>query len=164
MSMSQDILRELLVFLNFILLGIFILFVYDVLRIFRRIVSHNTIGLAAEDMVFWLLCSVLIFVTLYYENDGTIRYFAIAGVGAGMFFYNKTISPLLVEGVSGIIRYFLRLLFRVFRFLTAPFRFVLRKMKKFLCLIATFLLKRSKSFHKLLKKTGKTVKMVVTKK
>lgn len=164
MSMSQDILRELLVFVNFILLGIFILFVYDVLRIFRRIVSHSIIGLAAEDMVFWLLCSVVIFVTLYYENDGTIRYFAIAGVGAGMLFYNKTISPLFVEGVSGILLYIFRLIFKVIRFLTTPFRFLLRKLKRILCLVGSFLQKRFKIFGKLLKKTGRTVKMVIKKK
>ena len=82
--MSGEILLELQFFVRAFLWGIFLALVYDLIRIFRRLVSHGTAALAVEDILYWLACGVLIFRMLYQENSGAIRGFAIAAVVLGM--------------------------------------------------------------------------------
>lgn len=60
---------------------------YDGIRIFRRILPHNTAAVAIEDLLYWLASGVLIFRMLYLENSGAIRGFAIAAVVLGMVMY-----------------------------------------------------------------------------
>lgn len=60
---------------------------YEALRIFRRVIRHSAAAVAAEDLLYWLTCAVLIFRMTYLENSGTIRGFAIAAVMLGMVLY-----------------------------------------------------------------------------
>lgn len=60
---------------------------YDGIRIFRRILPHNTAAVAIEDLLYWLASGVCIFRMLYLENSGAIRGFAIAAVVLGMVIY-----------------------------------------------------------------------------
>ena len=110
-----------------LLMGIFITFIYDLLRIFRRVVPHRSFFVSAEDLLFWIYCGGEVFLLMYHESDGTLRWFAVLGALAGMYLYMKLVSPLLVEYVSlGIIR-ILGFLKKVLRFLFKPVRFLLRK-------------------------------------
>ena len=69
------------------MLGVLMMIAYDILRIFRRILPHNTAAVAVEDILYWLACGVCIFRMLYVENSGAIRGFAIAAVVLGMLLY-----------------------------------------------------------------------------
>ncbi|MDE6168338.1 MAG: spore cortex biosynthesis protein YabQ, partial [Acetatifactor sp.] len=40
--------------LHALLMGIFITFVYDLLRIFRRVVPHKAFFVSLEDLAFWI--------------------------------------------------------------------------------------------------------------
>ena len=40
-----------------LIMGIFITFVYDILRIFRRVLPHNSFWVSVEDLCFWIYCS-----------------------------------------------------------------------------------------------------------
>ena len=60
---------------------------YDILRLWRRLIHHNTFAVAVEDVLYWLVCGVLIFRMLYLENSGAVRGFAIVAVVLGMLLY-----------------------------------------------------------------------------
>ena len=62
-----------------VLVGMGLFLLYDIFRIFRRIVPHGAIWIGVEDFCYWLLCTAAVFLMLYQENDG-IRGFAIGGV------------------------------------------------------------------------------------
>ncbi|HEX3021730.1 MAG TPA: spore cortex biosynthesis protein YabQ [Lachnospiraceae bacterium] len=173
--MSEVINLEVQFFLTSILYGIFILIVYDILRIFRRIIPHKAFFVALEDILFWLATSIVIFQMIYRKNNGTIRGFAIVGMLLGMIVYNQSLSPLMVKGMTRIIKMFLHLIHQILAFLYRPIRFLGRKLGKLFGFfggkakkvekgVARKLRKLGKNSTKRLKNTAKTVKISLTKK
>lgn len=88
--------HELLLFFCAMATGTGLLFIYDWIRILRRLIPHRAGVIAAGDFFFWIFCSVAIFLFLYHNNDGIIRSYAMAGMLIGMILYHFTISDCLV--------------------------------------------------------------------
>lgn len=113
--------------LHSLLMGIFITFVYDLLRIFRRVAPHGHFLVSLEDLAFWVYCGGEVFLLMYRESNGTLRWFAVLGALAGMFFYKKTVSPLLVRYASLLLTKLLALLKKVLGWMWKPFGLAGRK-------------------------------------
>lgn len=107
-----------------LLMGIFITFVYDLLRIFRRVVPHGNFLVSLEDIAFWIYCATEVFLLMYYESDGTLRWFAVLGAMVGMLAYKKIFSFLFVKYVSLGLRKALEYIGRISSILLKPFCFV----------------------------------------
>lgn len=107
------------------LFGIVITCVYDMLRIFRRVFPHGNFMISLEDFLFWIYCGVEVFLLMYHESNGVLRWFAVLGAIAGMLLYSRTVSPLLVKYVSFLLKKVFDLLWKVFCFLGKPFCFLL---------------------------------------
>ncbi len=97
-------------------IGFYITFVYDLLRIFRRVIPHKAIFVSIEDLLFWVYCSITVFLLLYREGNGTLRWFAVAGALVGMLLYKKLFSGLLVNYLSK----FLQKLLLIVKKITSP--------------------------------------------
>ena len=95
--------------LHALLMGIFITFVYDILRILRRAIPHNGLMVSLEDLGFWIYCAEKVFLMMYHESDGNLRWFAVIGALTGMFLYKKLVKVLGMLGKAG------GFLFRPFR-------------------------------------------------
>ena len=108
--------------LHALLMGIFITFVYDILRIFRRVVPHKGFFVSLEDLGFWIYCAAEVFLMMYHESDGNLRWFAVIGAMVGMFLYKKLVSPWFVRYVSLWLGKAFQLLGKVLNFLLKPFR------------------------------------------
>lgn len=76
--------------------GIFLLIGYDVLRIIRRIVPHGKILVAAQDLLFWIVGSIMVFRMIYEKNDGIIRGTAFIAMFLAMFLYHYGVSKRVV--------------------------------------------------------------------
>jgi spore cortex biosynthesis protein YabQ len=160
--MNEDIMAELYFLLHSFGLGVLIMILYDVLRIFRKLVPHSVFALALEDLVYWLVCGICIFVMLYRENNGSIRWFAVAGVACGMLLYNGTISTYITDGISKVLKFILQIFGKVFNVLLWPLKKVFGVVKK-LEKNAENKGKKVMGFHKKrLKKVLKTVKIVIS--
>lgn len=61
---------------------------------------------------------------MYHESNGNLRWFAILGAMAGMFFYKKCISSLFVKYVSLVIGWALLPVKKLAGWLMAPFRWL----------------------------------------
>lgn len=120
--MSSQIVEETLFLYHSVLLGVFVAVVYDVVRIFRRVVSHNRFFLSLEDILYWVFCAWEVFYLLYKESSGVLRWFAILGIALGMFLYLISISRFVVHFVSMGINKFLLLISKIFGVLFKPFR------------------------------------------
>lgn len=73
-------------FLEAVLAGMIVYCAYTCIRKFRRVVKHNLIAIAIEDMIFWLGAAVYLFVQIYHTSDGSIRWYFILGVVLGLVF------------------------------------------------------------------------------
>ncbi len=121
--------NENLFLLHALLMGIFITFVYDILRILRRVIPHGTFLVSLEDICFWIYCAVKVFMLMYRESNGTLRWFAVLGALTGMLVYRKLASPYFVKYVSLALRKGLLLLAKALRFLLRPLRRLFGKLR-----------------------------------
>lgn len=97
MTVSEAIGQEALFLGVSILLGAGLFVVYDILRIFRRLVPHGNIWIGVEDFLYWITCTMAVFVMLYQENDGMVRGFALGGVVLGMLLYYMLLSRYVIK-------------------------------------------------------------------
>lgn len=109
------------------LMGVFITFVYDLLRIFRRVVSHGSFLVSLEDLAFWIYCGAEVFLMMYHEGDGSLRWFAVIGAMCGMYLYKKLISDWFVKYSALILNKILGVMAKVLKWLCRPFGFAGRK-------------------------------------
>lgn len=152
MEVSAEIIKEADVLLAAFLTGALLLFIYDVLRIVRKIVPHKLWLVGVEDLLFWIGSALALFAMLYRENSGYIRGFVIGGVLVGMLLYNLLLSAWIVAGSVFLLKKILFVLSRPLvwtaRLFRKPLGFAGRKVKKLLRFI-----------KKELKKLWKTVKI-----
>lgn len=126
--MSQDIFAELHFLFHSFLMGIAITAVYDVFLILRRLVKHSLLLISLEDLLFWIGCAIGVFMMLYEENNGILRWFAVLGAAVGMVIYKLSISDYIVNIMSTIIGQIFRTLFKILRFICRPLGFCRRKL------------------------------------
>ena len=111
--MSETIIREWYFLLCSLLAGFFFAFIYDQIRLLRCLWRHVRLLVDVEDILYWGFCFCVSFSLLYYGNHGVVRYFAVMGAAAGMFFYSRTVGRVYVKS-----------LYRLIVWLLAPYRFV----------------------------------------
>ena len=110
--MSQVILGEVHFLLKSMILGLGLRGAYDVFKLRRALTRCHPALLAAEDTVYWMLCSLFVFGLLYEENNGTLRGFALCGVAAGMLVWHFGPSPILVAGLARLCRFLGKILIK----------------------------------------------------
>ncbi len=116
--------------LHSLIMGGFLLFVYDILRIIRRVIPHGGFWVAVEDLAFWVYCGAEVFLLMYHESNGTLRWFAVIGAMAGMFLYNKLFSRLFVKYVSLGFKKLLAGIGRILGWLLRPVNLAGRKVRR----------------------------------
>lgn len=113
--------------LHALIMGVFITFTYDLLRIFRRVVPHRDFFVSLEDLCFWIYCGSEVFLLMYHESDGTLRWFAVLGALTGMLLYRKLVSPWFVKYVALAIKKVLEIITGILRWICRPFIFFRKK-------------------------------------
>ena len=149
MVVSETIGQEAMLFGISILVGAGLFLLYDVLRIFRRIVPHGNIWISVEDFIYWIICTGVVFVMLYWENDGMVRGFALMGLVFGMALYYLLLSRYIISANVLILKTVLGYIHKVFQIFFGP---IMRIGKK----VGQFLIKR-------LKKVARAVKISLCK-
>ena len=101
---SESILAELKTAWVALFSGALITVVYDVIRIFRRIISHGNLWIGIEDFFFWIWTTFWIFSVLYRENDGNLRIYTILFMVLGMFLYHRIIGEPVVNITGRVLK------------------------------------------------------------
>ncbi len=113
--------------LHALLMGIFITFVYDIIRIFRRVVPHNSFFVSLEDLGYWIYCGGAVFLLMYHESNGELRWFAVLGAVAGILLYSKTVSVIFVKYTSLVLSKALKAAGKALKWLLRPLGFLFRR-------------------------------------
>lgn len=132
MVVSETIGREAALLGSSILVGAGLFFLYDILRIFRRVVAHGNIWIGVEDLLYWLVCTGVVFVMLYQENDGMMRGFALGGVVLGTLLYYLLLSRFIVQVNVFVIKKIFGFLRKILGFVFGPIIRVCKKAGRFL--------------------------------
>ncbi len=110
-----------------LVMGIFVTFVYDILRIMRRVFPHGSVLTALEDLGFWVYCAAEVFLLMYRMSDGMLRWFAVLGAMVGIIVYKKLVSSWFVKYTALLLGKALEIVRRVLGVFFAPVRFVLHR-------------------------------------
>ena len=86
--------------LHSFLLGVEITFLYDILRILRRVFVHGNGMVSLEDIAFWIDCAGKVFLLRFRESNGNLRWFAVLGAVLGMYLYHRSQRHIMVKYVS----------------------------------------------------------------
>lgn len=144
MRVSETIGNEAVFFCVSVLCGMGLVLVYDLFRIFRRLIPHGNIWIGMEDVCYWIFCTVAVFLLLYQKNDGMMRAFCFFGIALGGVIYAFLLSRFVVKISVNILGTILKFLGKILKFIGKPF---VKTGKK----ILTFLVKRLKKLYKAIK-------------
>ncbi len=114
--------EQVYIFLYAILAGVVAAFLYDILRIKRRAIKTGVIFVSIEDLLYWLIAAVLLFVTVYNSNNGQMRGFIFIGNVIGVILYETLFSNIVIKSsitTINIIKLILRFIWNV---LSYPFK------------------------------------------
>lgn len=142
--MSIQIVEESRFFLYSMAVGVLVSVIYDVIRIFRRVIPHKKAAVAFEDFLFWVITLFLMFFLLYDMNYGVLRWFSIAGVTIGMGIYKKILGEHLVAFMSTILKRLLDVVTRLILAVLKPFFWIKKKLTGNIKLVKIALCKHKK--------------------
>lgn len=117
-GVSDQIFNQLTLFGEACLLGAVMAAVYDVIRIFRRILRHGIIWISIEDACYWILFALVEFILLYRENNGVPRGYVFGGTVVGAVLYHFLCSRFLMKGASIFIRTVKKRLKKIYKAVT----------------------------------------------
>ena len=110
--------------LHALYMGVFITFIYDILRIFRKVFPHGKLAVSIEDISFWIYCAARVFLLMHHESNGTLRWFAVLGALTGMLLYLKLFSPFFIKWVSFVLQKIVDFLVKIGNIVFRPLRVV----------------------------------------
>lgn len=121
-----------------VLSGAVIAFLYDLIRISRRIVPTNTSVLGIEDIVFFGAAAVILFYAAYVKNHGEIRWQGFLGCGSGISAYAFLIRNRFVNLGTTFVKWLIKSALWLFRVVSFPIKIILRALKKPIDIIAWY--------------------------
>ena len=122
LSMSE----QAYLFFIAVLIGFFIGFVYDILRIFRKVIHHANFFIHLEDLFYWLFVAFIMFYIMLGKNYGEIRGFSILGNIIGMSIYFMTLSIWIIKISITVIEFIKKVLLAIFKIVLYPIKICLR--------------------------------------
>jgi spore cortex biosynthesis protein YabQ len=128
--MSPDIYIESAHIGYAVLWGLELAFFYDIIAVFRNMVTHKNIFIYAEDFLYWMFCALFVFRRLYEIGNGQMRWYMALGIGIGMLAYKLTISRYFVKGATFIVSGIFRFLGKILSFFFRPIRYTLKAFRK----------------------------------
>ncbi len=97
---------------------------YDLIEVFRSNIKHKKAVVYIEDVFYWIIVIMLIFLFMLNENYGEIRPFAVAGFFAGMLIYNFIFSRVVTNILNAIIKVIKCIMKLLFEIIMTPIRLV----------------------------------------
>lgn len=87
-------------------MGVWLMILYDMLRVFRAALPHGTRAVNLEDLMYFVYCGFQTFDLLYVYQNGTIRFYAIGAIGLGMILYERIVGRKLRNYLKKVCKSF----------------------------------------------------------
>ncbi|HEY5587071.1 MAG TPA: spore cortex biosynthesis protein YabQ [Ruminiclostridium sp.] len=155
-----SIVGQVYIFLYAILGGAIVAFLYDILRIKRRAIKTSIIIVSLEDIIYWLVAAVLLFITVYKINSGEMRGYIFIGNVIGVILYEELLSKVIIESSVMVINIIKKTLLFVWRILSYPFKLIFKILAVPIFFIFNLIFKLVKLFFKLAKMIFRKTKSI----
>lgn len=140
-------------FLMYISTGILISLLFDIFRASRRTIKTSDIVTYIEDIIFWILATLLLLYITFILNSGNIRLFNFIGLALGGILYYFTVSKYFIKIMVTILNFTKKVFLKIFSFIFIPLKLFLKFNKKLFCVICINLQKVTNIFNKIPKIT-----------
>lgn len=125
-SLSQQVDLVVYSFLAGIITGVF----FDMYRLFRGFSTPNKFLTFIEDMLFWILTAIVIFIFLLYTNYAYIGFYVYMWLIVGIYIYLKLVSRHFIK-IQHRIMLSIGKLMRIFiKMISFPFKFLFYRIKQ----------------------------------
>ncbi len=149
--MYTSVQTDAVFFLACLLAGVIAAFLYDIIRISRRIVAVGAKVVCGEDIIFLIISAVILFCAAYTKNSGEVRWHGIIGGVLGAGCYAFVVRNRFVNFGTLVIKWLIKAALFLLRVILFPVRIILRALKKPVEVIAWYTsgkLRRAKRFAK----------------
>ncbi len=136
--MYSTVESEMIFFVTCLGAGVVIAFLYDLLRISRRIVSVSDSVVCGEDILFFVLSAIILFYAAFKKNSGEIRLQGFLGGMLGAFAYIALVRNRFVNLGETIIKWLIKTALLLFKTVMLPVRLVFRALKKPVLVVAWY--------------------------
>ena len=109
--------------------GYIIGLIYDLFKVFRTAVLKSKKGIFIQDILFFIITSIITFLFLLSVNGGRFRFYIFVALSSGFTVYFFTFSDLFF----GICLRIIEKLKQIFLFISIVFSFPFRKILKLFC-------------------------------
>jgi spore cortex biosynthesis protein YabQ len=151
--------REVTVFLSAMGSGAAAGFIYDLFRLKRRALKTKAFLIGLEDIVFWVITAVLMFITAYLSSEGEVRLYFLFAAFIGVLIYYWVFSKWVIQILTFLVKVILWPFAFLIRVLKPPAKWFCavagrgaEKTRKHLQLTQTRLNRRLKSIHHIMRK------------
>jgi len=106
--------------------GMAIALAYDAFRILRRAVKTGSVATAIQDLLYWLMVAAIMFLTVFYSNDGELRAYLFFGVLLGLILYALLLSKIVMVSSLFVIRIITIVVKALVKFISYPIKFIIK--------------------------------------
>jgi spore cortex biosynthesis protein YabQ len=98
--------------MSFIVAGLVVGFVYQILFLVRRIFCTYCFIVATADILFWVLVGTVIFYTMYYNNIYEFRAYIFLGIIIGLLLYIVVVKK-SIDYICCILHRIIKKIFKI---------------------------------------------------
>ncbi len=117
-------------FLICILVGLLTAFLYDIIRISRRLVKVGTSAVTVQDIFFFAFFAVALFYAAYIKNSGEVRWQGFIGAIAGVCLYAALVRNRFVNLGTFLLKWLINSAFKFMRIILFPLTLLMRALRK----------------------------------
>ncbi|HAK44240.1 MAG TPA: spore cortex biosynthesis protein YabQ [Clostridium sp.] len=128
--MIFDMGRQITLFIFSLLSGMLVGIFFDVYRVIRGFEQPGIIITAIQDLLFWILTGIIVFIFMMYTNYAYMSFNVFVYNGIGLFIYFKLFSHIFLLGYGKVLNAILAIFRVTFYYLFYPIRIIFYKIIK----------------------------------
>ena len=118
--------------------GIVIAFLYDLIRISRKVAGLCDAVVNIQDIIFFAAAACILFYVAYLKNSGEIRWQGVIGCGAGIGAYIIVVKNRLLNVSTVVIKWLVGIIEKVIKIVLFPIKLIFKIFKKPISVVAWY--------------------------
>lgn len=102
---------------------------FDIYRLIRGFENTNKFMTIIQDLLFWVLTSIVVFIFLMYTNEGYINFYVYLCLIIGVYLYLKCLSTAFIKVQFNLMKFYGKLFRVVWNAILYPANLLFYKLK-----------------------------------
>jgi len=128
--MNNTSISQFYSFLIFIGIGIILVLIFDVFRIFRKTFKTSDLVTTIEDIIFAIIAAFILLYSIFKFNSGEIRSYIFLGIITGATAYIATVSKFFIKISVTIIEFTKKIILGIINIIIFPLKIIFDFIRK----------------------------------